>query len=87
MTFKELADQASQSAVGWGVAGLLAGVAWVIRRVFTNHKQIELMQQDQVNRADERRRDREEYKADLSEIKKSQHEMADDIRKLFRGAK
>ena len=90
MTFRDLADQASQSAVGWGVAGLLAGILWLIRRVFTNQKQIELMQHDQASRDEEHKRDREdrvseraEYKADFAEIKTGLRDQAQDIKNLL----
>lgn len=83
MTFKDLAEQASQSAVGWIVAGILAGILWLVRRVITNQKQIDLMKNDQSSRDKERERDRDEYRAVLAEIKTSQTEMARDIKSLF----
>lgn len=69
MTFREITDHASQSAIGWAVAALLGGVFWLIRRVFTNHKQIEMMQAAQAGRDEERVRERAESQADISEIK------------------
>ncbi len=83
MKFSDLAEQASQSAVGWAVAGILAGILWLVRRVITNQKQIDLMKNDQKSRDKERERDRDEYRAVLAEIKSSQNEMARDIKSLF----
>jgi hypothetical protein len=55
----------------WGVTSVLtalsAGIWWVIRQVFTNHQQIELMQQEFKHRDQLRAEDRE----DMAEVKDS----------------
>lgn len=44
MKINEFLPNVSQSAASWLVVTLLGGILWLIRRVFTNQKQIELLQ-------------------------------------------
>lgn len=55
------------SAVVWLFATLAGGIGYLIRRVFTNQKQIELLQHDLQARDRLRHEDRE----DMAEIRKS----------------
>lgn len=79
MTFKEMAAEASQSLIAWAVVTIGGGLLWLIRRVFTNQKQIELLQQDLKAREEMRQRDR----ADFMEVKSDVKEMRGEIRQLF----
>ena len=79
MSLSEMAEKASQSLVGWLVVTIAGGVLWTIRRVFTNQKQIELLQKEIQSRDELRTRDRE----DMQEVKADVKELRGDIRKLF----
>ncbi|MCI5040015.1 MAG: hypothetical protein MRY81_10055 [Donghicola eburneus] len=79
MSFTELTEKASQSLVGWLVASIAAGVLWTIRRVFTNQKQIEMLQREIKSRDDLRQRDRE----DVKEVKADVKELHNDIKGLL----
>jgi len=79
MSFSEAVDKAGQSLIGWAVITIAGGLFWLIRRVFTNQKQIELMQQEAKARDQLRQRDRE----DLHEVKADVKEMSRDMKRLF----
>ena len=79
MTFKEMADGASQSLVAWVVVAIAGGLMWLVRRVFTNQKQIEMLQADLSAREELRQRDR----ADFKEVKSDVKEMRREISQLF----
>lgn len=83
MTFREAFDHGLQSVVTWAVVGFLGGILWLVRRVFTNQKQIELMQQALHDRDSQREVERAEVNRQLDDIKDSQREIKDDIKKLF----
>ena len=74
-----MVDKASQSLAGWVVITVAGGFLWVIRRVFTNQKQIELLQTELNNREALRQRDRE----DLQEVKGDVKELRSDIKGLL----
>jgi hypothetical protein len=44
MKLADLIEKVSQNAASWLVVSLLGGIVWLIRRVFTNQQQIELLQ-------------------------------------------
>jgi hypothetical protein len=79
MSLSEMAEKASQSLVGWLVVSIAGGVLWTIRRVFTNQKQIELLQKEIQSRDELRTRDRE----DLKEVKSDVKELRGEIRNIF----
>jgi hypothetical protein len=79
MSFSDAVEKASQSLIGWAVVSFSGGLFWLIRRVFTNQKQIELMQQEAKARDQLRQRDRE----DLHEVKADVKEMTRDMKRLF----
>lgn len=62
-------DKAAGDALTWVVVtvlgGIFAGFSWIIRRVFTNQKQIEMLQVEIKARDEMRGRDR----ADMKEVK------------------
>jgi hypothetical protein len=74
-----MVDKASQSLAGWIVVTIGGGFLWVIRRVFTNQKQIELLQKELNTREEMRQRDRE----DLQEVKGDVKELRADIKGLL----
>lgn len=78
MNLSDALEKAGQNALGWAVVSLLGGVVWVVRRIFTNQKQIELLQQELSAREDMRMRDRD----DLKEVKGDVKELRQDIRRL-----
>lgn len=79
MTIRDVFDEVSRSAVSWAVVAIGGGFVWLIRRVFTNQKQIELLQRDLKLREETRQRDRE----DLQEVKSDVKELGRDIRRIF----
>lgn len=52
-------SEAIDSAMTWLVVTVLGGAVWLIRRVFTNQKQIEMLQADLRHREKQRDEDRE----------------------------
>ena len=57
---------------GWIVAAVMGGAVWVVRRVFTNQKQIEMLQREIQVRDERRIADKEtvsEIKADVAETR------------------
>lgn len=78
MSWTEYAEKAGQSAVSWIVAAILGGMLWLVRRVFTNQKQLELLRQELDTRDELRKRDRE----DLLEVKSDLKEIRSDIRAI-----
>ncbi len=83
MTLREALESGAQSAVSWIVVGFLGGIGWLIRRVFTNQRQIDAMKNALSSRDAERDRDREEMRASFARIEGAQKEMRDDIKSLF----
>ncbi len=79
----ERAEQAANSFIAWAVAGVLGGALWLVRRIFTNQRQVEMMMAEialrEAQRKEERKADREllnDTRADVKEIR-------DDIKTLF----
>lgn len=60
-------SQVVDNALAWAVAAVLGGIGWLVRRVFTNQKQIELLQADLNAREKQRNEDREQ----VADIKRS----------------
>ncbi|WP_299949064.1 hypothetical protein [uncultured Ruegeria sp.] len=83
MTFKEALDHGLQSAVTWIVVGLLGGIYWLVRRVFTNQKQIESLQKSLEHRDDQRARDMNEFRSSFKRLEDSQKELREDVKNLF----
>ena len=84
MTFREALDHGLQSAVTWVVVGLLGGIGWLVRRVFTNQKQIEALQATLEHRDEQRVRDMNEFRSSFKRLEDSQKEMREDIKSLFK---
>lgn len=78
MTFERISEIASD-LTGWVVTSIAAGGVWIIRRVLTNQKQIEMLQAEIKYRDQIRVQDRE----DLQDIKTDVKELRNDIKSLF----
>lgn len=79
MSFSDMIEKASQNLLGWVFISVAGGFVWVVRRVFTNQKQIEMLQKEIESRDALRKRDRE----DLHEVKTDVKELGRDIKRLF----
>jgi len=82
MTLSDLASRVSDSAIGWLVAGFLAGVVWLVRRIFTNQTQIELMRVSLKSMCRDRDRDLKDHMRAIAKIEDAQKDMARDIKQL-----
>lgn len=78
MTLQQI-EQAASNLTGWVVTSTAAGLVWLIRRVFTNQKQIEMLQSEIRHRDDLRKQDR----AMLQETRDDVKELRKEIRDLF----
>lgn len=83
MKFKDVLATATDSLAAWIAAAVAAGFVWLVRRIFTNQKQIELMQKDLSARDEMRLRDRE----DILEVKRDVKDLRKDIQEAFRREK
>lgn len=79
MTIIERIEQASASLVVAVFGAVGSGAVWMIRRILTNQKQIEMLQREIEARDKRRQEDREDFK----ELKTDVKEMRSDIRQLF----
>lgn len=64
-------DVSSWVVVTFGGA-IVSGVTWLIRRVFTNHKQIELLHREMQSRERQRNEDRERMSRIESDVTRVQ---------------
>ena len=83
MSWADRVDQAQGSVIVAGVAMLLSGMAWLVRRILTNQKQIELLQREIQMRDERRREDRVFIEKSFDDVKSDMKEMREDIRTLF----
>ena len=79
MNWATVGEKASESAIGWAVVGMFGGIAWLVRRVFTNQKQIEMLSKEVKSRDEMRQRDREDVTAMREDFK----ELRKDVMTLF----
>lgn len=73
MSLTEIAEKASQSFFGWLVITFAGGAMWVVRRVFTNQKQIEMLQREIEMRDGRREEDRQmmlDIRSDVKELRR-----------------
>ncbi|MFV1498064.1 hypothetical protein VW040_17180 [Phaeobacter sp. JH85H1] len=80
MSLFERIEQASGSIVVSGVLAVSSGGMWLVRRIFTNQKQIELMQQSLEARDKQRDEDREA----MTELRQDVRDMRGDIQQILR---
>lgn len=82
MTYKDLAEHASQSAVGWIVAACLLFVGGLVRRIFTNQQtirdnqaandaSINLLRLEIAGREELRKQDRQHFNEKIDDLKAS----------------
>lgn len=83
MSWAERVEQAQGSMITAGVAMVLSGFAWLVRRILTNQKQIELLQREIQMRDERRKEDREFIESSFDDVKSGMKEMREDIRTLF----
>lgn len=74
---ERMAESASTSIISTIIAAVVGAVTWLIRRVLTNHRQIELLQLEIKHRDKQRDEDRESLKAVRDDVK--------DIRRAIMG--
>lgn len=72
-------EKATQDVASYILVTLAAGFFWVIRRVFTNQKQLELLDREIKARDETRQRDRE----DMQELKGDVKALRQDVMTLF----
>ncbi|AFO91544.1 hypothetical protein [Phaeobacter inhibens] len=80
MSLFERIEQASGSIAVSGVLAVSSGGWWLVRRIFTNQKQIELMQQSLEARDKQRDEDREA----MTELRQDVRDMRGDIQQILR---
>lgn len=72
MSFVEKIEQASGSLIMWALGGIATGLGWLVRRILTNQRQIEILSSELKSRDERRQEDREivdEIKTDVREIR------------------
>lgn len=79
MSFIDKIEQASGSIVAAAVATVGGAVVWLIRRIFTNQKQIEMLQREIEVRDMRRDEDRHAF----SDLRDEVSEMRKEIREIF----
>lgn len=80
MSFVERIEQAGGELISAGIALFTGAVVWLIRRVLTNQRQIELLQAEIKHRDALRAEDREAVKEVRDDVKA----MRSEIRDMFR---
>jgi|GEM_PF-5821145 len=78
-SWPEVAEKAAGNVVTWIVVTAAGGAVWLVRRVFTNQKQLEMMQAELRQREEMRQRDRD----DLQEVKRDVKEINKHVLTLF----
>ncbi|AUQ54522.1 hypothetical protein [Phaeobacter inhibens] len=76
MTLIERIEQASTGIAVTAMTAAASGAVWLVRRIFTNQKQIEILQQSLEARDKQRDEDREalsEVRTDVREIREFLH--------------
>ncbi|ABF64039.1 hypothetical protein TM1040_1306 [Ruegeria sp. TM1040] len=76
MSLIERIEQASTGLFVTAITGAASGGVWLVRRIFTNQKQIEMLQQSLEARDKQRDEDREafsEVRKDVREIREILH--------------
>lgn len=79
MTFIEQLEQAASNLIAWIVTGTAGGFLWLVRRVITNQKQIEMLQSEIRHRDELRSADR----ATVQEVRDDVKELRREFRALF----
>ena len=83
MSWEDRIAEAQGSIIAALASASVAGFIWLVRRVFTNQKQIELMQREIQMRDERRAEDREAIKTALDGIKTDIQDVRADVKTLF----
>lgn len=75
----ETVEKAVQSLATYVVVTMAAGFVWLVRRIFTNQKQLEIMRTEFQAREEMRQRDRE----DMLELKGDVKALRKDVMSMF----
>jgi uncharacterized membrane protein (DUF106 family) len=78
MSLSERIEQATSHFTAWAIAAVGGFIVWLVRRVFTNQQEIELLKQNLQQRDRLREEDREallEVKEDVKEMRKDQQQI------------
>ena len=79
MTLYERIEQASAGVAVAAAAAIGSGGIWLVRRIFTNQQQIELLQREIKMRDKRRDEDREA----MADVRQDVREMRSDIREIL----
>ncbi|MBC7282586.1 hypothetical protein [Hoeflea sp.] len=82
MSLYEKIEQVGASVFGAFILSVGGGIMWVIRRILTNQKQIELLQSEIKHRDALRKEDREAVREVRDEVKALRTEIRDVFRRL-----
>lgn len=83
MSWSERLEEAQGSMVAAAAAAVVSGFIWLVRRILTNQKQIELLQREIEMRDERRRDDRKFIESSFDDVKSGMQDMREDIRTLF----
>jgi fatty acid-binding protein DegV len=83
MTWADLTEKASGSLVGFAVVTVASGAIWIVRRVFTNQKQLEMLKAEIAAREVLQAERMATQSRDTAEIKSAIAEIRSDVKTLF----
>lgn len=78
MSLIERIEQASTELAVTAITGAASGGAWLVRRIFTNQKQIEMLQKS----LEDRDRQRDEDREALADVRTDVREIRDEMRAI-----
>lgn len=78
MLFIERIEQASTGLAVTAITGAASGGVWLVRRIFTNQKQIEMLQRS----LEDRDRQRDEDREALADVRTDVREIRDEMRAI-----
>ena len=81
--FAQAVSDGVYNLVSWAIITLAGGGVWIVRRILTNQKQIEMLQHHLDEREKEHGRDREEFRRDIEEVKSDVKEINKNLITLF----
>ena len=78
MSWYEKIDAATPSLIVAGVASGVSGFLWLVRKIVTNEKKVDMMRQEIKFRDEQRKQDREDMhglKVDIKELRSELHKI------------
>lgn len=78
MSLIERIEQASTGLAVTGITGVASGCVWLVRRIFTNQNQIEMLQRS----LEDRDRQRDEDREALADVRIDVREIRDEMRAI-----